>query len=155
MDVTVKRLYFCEDYTIGKLLVDDKYFCDTIEDKDRGLKQSMSTAEIKEKKVYGKTAIPTGKYILRMDIVSEKYKDIKWYKENCDGGRIPRLESVKGFSGVLIHPGNTEKDSLGCIIVGFNKEKGKVLKSKDTFKKLWTILNNAYNNKETIYLTVE
>ena len=155
MDVTAKRLYFCEDYTIGKLLVDGKYFCDTIEDKDRGLKQSMSTTEIKEKKVYGKTAIPTGKYILRMDIVSEKYKDIKWYKENCDGGRIPRLESVKGFSGVLIHPGNTEKDSLGCIIVGFNKEKGKVLKSKDTFKKLWTILNNAYNNKETIYLTVE
>lgn len=154
MEVKVCRKYFNDSYTIGKLNIDGNYFCDTLEDKDRGLKQTMSSEQIKKIKVCGETAIPKGRYIVRMDIVSPKYANVKWYKDNFEG-RIPRLESVKGFEGILIHPGNTALDSLGCILVGKNKQKGKVLESRDTFLKLWKIFDAAYKRKETIYLTVE
>lgn len=62
MKLTLNRIAKKSTYTIGKLYVDDKYFCDVLEDKDRGLTQSMSEAEIKSKKVYGETAIPSGTY---------------------------------------------------------------------------------------------
>jgi hypothetical protein len=114
----------------------------------------MSSNEISSVKVYGETAIPTGRYIVRMDIVSPKYNGYEWYRKNF-GGRMPRLESVRGFSGILIHPGNTALDSYGCILVGLNKKKGQVIESRATFLKLWKALEQARKNKETIYLTIK
>lgn len=154
MEVSIKRKYKKSTYTIGNLYINEEWFCNTLEDKDRGLKQTMSIEELKKMKVYGETAIPTGRYIVRMDIVSQKYSGVKWYKDNF-GGRMPRLESVKAFLGILIHPGTTALDSLGCILVGLNKAKGKVLESRATFLKLWKIFEAAYKRGETIYLTIE
>jgi hypothetical protein len=154
MELRLERKYKKETYTIGNLYVDGTWFCNTCEDKDRGLTQSMPLEMIKSKKVYGETAIPSGRYIVRLDIVSPKYSGVKWYKDNF-GGRMPRLESVKGFSGILIHPGNSAIDSYGCIIVGLNKAKGKVLESRATFTKLWRLLEQARKRKETVYLTIE
>ena len=114
----------------------------------------MSLEEINKIKVYAETAIPAGRYVVRMDVVSPKYNRVKWYKDNF-GGRMPRLENVKGFSGILIHPGTTAVDSAGCIIVGLNKIKGNVLDSRATFQKLWKKLEDAHKRKETIYLTIE
>ena len=113
----LERRYKGSKYTIGKLFINDEYFCDTIEDTDRGLKSSMSVEYIKKKKVYAKTAIPTGTYKIEMTY-SNKFKRI-----------LPLLVDVKGFSGIRIHRGNTEIDSSGCIIVGENKVKGKVINS--------------------------
>ena len=154
LELLLDRKYKKETYTIGNLYVDGEWFCNSMEDKDRGLKSSMPVEEIKETKVYGETAIPTGRYEVRMDIVSPKYNGVKWYKDNF-GGRMPRLESVKGFSGILIHSGNTALDSNGCILVGMNKAKGKVLDSRATFQKLWKILEQARKAGKTIYLTVK
>ena len=153
MVLKIDRKYKKLGYTIGNLYIDGKWFCNTCEDTDRGLHQTMPTEEIKAKKIYGMTAIPTGRYICRMDIVSPKYSIVKWYKENFQG-RMPRLENVKGFEGILIHPGNDALDSYGCILVGVNKQKGKVLESRATFLKLWKILDAAYKRKETIYLEI-
>lgn len=153
MVLKIDRKYKKLGYTIGNLYIDGKWFCNTCEDTDRGLHQTMPTEEIKAKKIYGMTAIPTGRYICRMDIVSPKYSVVKWYKENFQG-RMPRLENVKGFEGILIHPGNDALDSYGCILVGVNKQKGKVLESRATFLKLWKILDAAYKRKETIYLEI-
>ena len=113
----LERRYKGSKYTIGKLFINDEYFCDTIEDIDRGLKSSMSVEYIKKKKVYAKTAIPTGTYKIEMTY-SSKFKRI-----------LPLLVDVKGFSGIRIHRGNTEIDSSGCIIIGENKVKGKVINS--------------------------
>ena len=154
MEVKLKRKYKAETYTIGDMFVEDEWFCNTLEDKDRGLKSSMSLEEVERLKVYAETAIPAGRYIVRMDTVSPKYNRVKWYKDNF-GGRMPRLENVKGFSGILIHPGTTALDSAGCIIVGLNKIKGNVLDSRATFQKLWKKLEDAHKRKETIYLTIE
>ena len=154
MELKLKRKYKKETYTIGNLYVDGEWFCNTLEDKDRGLKSSMSLEEINKIKVYAETAIPAGRYVVRMDVVSPKYNKVKWYKDNF-GGIMPRLENVKGFSGILIHPGTTAVDSAGCIIVGLNKIKGNVLDSRATFQKLWKKLEEAHKRKEAIYLTIE
>lgn len=47
-----------------------------------------------------------------------------------NSGRVPRILNVKGFEGVLIHPGNTAEDTLGCVLLGENKVKGKVINSQ-------------------------
>ena len=123
MELNLKRKYKDPKYTIGDLYINDKLFCNTIEDTDRGLKDSMTLTDIKAKKVYGQTAIPTGTYEIDMNTVSPKFKDRSWAKPY--GGKLPRLLNVKGFEGILIHTGNTAKDSLGCILMGINTKKGK------------------------------
>ena len=128
MEILVKRIAKKETYTIGKMYIDGKYFCDTLEDKDRGLSQSMTEEEIRKRKVYGLTAIPTG-----------AYKVIVNYSERF-GKLMPLLLDVKGYAGVRIHSGNTPSDTLGCILVGRNTAKGMVTESRKTFLRLMETL---------------
>lgn len=149
MKLLLKRIAKKNLYTIGKLYIDGKYFADTIEDKDRGLKQTMPLEEITSIKVKNETAIPTGTYSVNMNIVSPKFKDRTWAKPY--NGKIPRLINVPGFDGVLIHPGTDQNSTSGCIIVGQNKVVGRVINSQVTFKRLMSILPI----KESITLTIE
>ena len=142
MNIILNRIAKKAKYTIGKLYINDQYFCDTLEDTDRGLTQSMTEQQIGSKKVYGETAIPTGTYRIIISY-SSKFKK-----------QMPLLLNVPGFAGIRIHSGNTEKDSLGCILVGKNKSVGKVLESRDTYSKLFSILQEA-NKKETIKITIK
>ena len=138
LKLEVVRVYKCKSYTIGKLYINDEYFCDTIEDVDRGFTSETPLEEIKKNKVYGETAIPTGVYEVTMNVKSQKYSDFKRYKwaEKYDG-YLPRLLDVPGFDGILIHVGNyANPDSYGCILVGFNRSKGMVSDSTTTFKLL-------------------
>ena len=153
MDILLKRRYKGTSYTIGSLFIDGKYECDTIEDIDRAISNEMNESEILSKKVYGKTAIPYGKYEITLDTVSPKFKGRSWAKF-CNG-KLPRLLNVKGFDGILIHVGNTEKDSLGCIIVGENKIKGQVINSTVTFKNLYLKLYKTKLTGEKLYLTIK
>ena len=154
MEIKVKRIAKKATYTIGKLYVDGTYACDTIEDKDRGLTDDMPLELIKTKKVYGKTAIPTGTYKLDMNTVSPKFKDRSWAKPY--GGKVPRLLNVKGFEGVLLHVGNSDKDSSGCLLVGKNTVVGMVTDSTNTFKKLMdNYLIPAKKRGENITITIE
>lgn len=146
MKLYLKRRYKGSNYTIGSLYIDGEYFCDTIEDVDRGLLQSMTLEEINKIKVYGETAIPKGIYKITLNVQSPKYKTRDQYKF-CNG-YLPRLLNVLGFDGILIHIGNYPKDSLGCILVGENKVKGQVINSTITFKKLYNILINAQDEIE-------
>ena len=139
MKLELIRRYRKNGYTIGSLLVDGVKFCDTLEDTDRGLTSSMTLQEIKANKVKGKTAIPTGIYHVDMDTVSPRFKARSWARTY--GGRVPRLQGVKGFDGVLIHPGNTAADTEGCVLVGRNTEVGKLTDSKATYCKLFEMMD--------------
>ena len=152
MKLLLKRIAKKEAYTIGKLYIDGQYFCDTIEDKDRGLSQQMSAITIASKKVMHKTAIPTGTYKVTMNVISPRFSKKDFYKKNACDGRLPRLIDVPGFDGVLIHVGNTAEDSSGCILVGRNKQVGKVLESSNTFIQLYKKLLTDKNN---ITITIE
>ena len=141
MKLKLHRTFKGETYTIGKLYVDGEYFCDTIEDKDRGLFQNMPLEQIKEKKIKYQTAIPTGTYKVTLSVQSPKYSQREQY-DFCKG-YLPRLIDVPGFDGILIHIGNKAGDSSGCILVGENKVKGQVINSTATFKRLYEMLKSA------------
>ena len=134
MELKVIRKAKKSEYTIGRLYIDGKYMCDTLEDCDRGLTQDMPLEEIKAKKVYGKTAIPTGTYEIDMNTVSPKFEKRSWAKPF--GGKLPRLVNVPGYEGVLLHCGNTAADSSGCLLVGKNSIKGMITDSSRTFMSL-------------------
>ena len=154
MRLTLQRIAKRETYTIGRLYVDGIYFCDTVEDKDRGLKSHHPLEQIKKVKVYGETAIPMGTYVIDMDRVSPKFSSRSWAKPY--GGKIPRLRSVPGFEGVLIHPGNTAADCLGCILVGINDKVSRVSDSQRTFRRLMDDhLVPVYERGETITITIQ
>ena len=155
MRLLVERLWKKESYTIGKLYVDGEFLCNTLEDKDRGLEKTMSLAEITKLKKAAVTAIPTGTYNVRMDVVSPKYSGKEWYAKNCNGSRMPRLEDVPGYAGILIHPGNTAEETLGCILVGKNDVKGMVTKSKEYFLQLYKKLYAAYKRDEKIEIIIK
>lgn len=140
MEILVKRIAKESTYTIGKMYIDGEYVADTLEDTDRGLTQHMPLSEIQEKKVYGKTAIPTGTYQVTLDIVSSKFKNSTWAKPY--GGKLPRLINVPGYEGVLIHPGTDASSTSGCILVGENKIKGKIINSQITFHKIMKLLKS-------------
>lgn len=149
MKLLLDRFFKGPKYTVGHLYIDGKYFCDTIEDVDRGLLDSMSLAEIQSKKIPSETAIPRGIYKVTLDVVSPKYSKRDFYIKVCKG-KVPRLLNVKGFEGILIHAGNTEEDSAGCIILGENKVKGKVINSRSTFEKFYNTLIKSNSKEITI-----
>lgn len=123
MNLTVNRKWKKEEYTIGNMMVDSLWFSNTLED-------AVRTGA----KIHGRTAIPAGKYKVRMDTVSPRFKNRAWAKPY--GGIVPRLVDVPGFEGVLIHPLNTADETDGCIGVGLNKQKGKILDSVKTYRTL-------------------
>lgn len=155
MRLKVERKWKKEGYTVGKLYIDDVFFCNTLEDRDRGLADTLPLEEIIKKKKKGVTAIPTGAYNVRMDIVSPKYSKSSWYMTNCNGSRMPRLENVPGYEGVLIHPGNTASDTEGCILVGKNDAKGMVTRSKEYFLQLYKRMYAAYRRGEDIEMAIQ
>lgn len=113
----------------------------------------MSIDKIEELKIPSITAIPKGTYKVTLDVVSPKYSKIPFYQKICNG-KVPRLLNVKGFEGILIHAGNTQQDTSGCLLVGLNKVKGQVIDSKITFQLLYNILKKAWNNKENITIKI-
>ena len=109
-------MFLGPEYTIGKLSIDGKPYCDTLEDPNRDTNKN-GIFDGDEKKVAGNTCIPFGKYKVIVN-VSPRF-----------GRELPRLLNVPSFDGILIHRGNTAKDTAGCILVGENSVKGKVLNS--------------------------
>ena len=153
MKLEIERKWPKATYPIGRLYVDGVLFCNTLEDRDRGLNQSDSLNYIKSRKVYGETAVPKGEYLVDMNVTSPKYAAVSWYHQLCLG-KMPRLRDVPGFDGILIHPGNTALDTLGCILVGKNTKVGQLTESRDTFEKLYKLMRAAADRGENISITL-
>lgn len=151
MELILDRKWKKSRYTIGNLYIDGKWVANTLEDTDRGLKDSMSVEEIKALKKPKITAIPTGVYEITLDVVSPRFSKYSFYK-SINGGRVPRLLNVKGFEGILIHVMDGYKGaelSEGCIGIGRNLIKGGLLEGKEYYKKIYNILKSS-NEKITI-----
>lgn len=141
MNLLLDRKYLKENYTIGKLYINDVYFCDTLEDKVVDVDKS-GKIDNGEVKIYGQTAIPYG-----------KYKVVLSYSPRF--GRImPRILDVPGFNGILIHIGNTIKDTDGCILVGRNKTVGMVNESTTTFNELFRQMEVAEKTGENMTINI-
>lgn len=153
MELKLRRIALRDTYTIGRLYVNDNYFCDTCEDKVRDLNKDGDLNDDGEGKVYAKTAIPYGRYEITMKVKSPKFSQKAVY--NWCGGYLPRLLNVPHFEGILIHAGNSADSSAGCLIVGENKIKGQVVNSMATLKKLVPILKRASDSGEKIWISIE
>lgn len=138
MEIKVIRNILTSEYTVGKLYIDEEYICDTIEDRCRKI-------EKKEDKIYGVTAIPHGRYPVILDY-SPKYSKL-----------MPHILDVPYFEGIRIHCGNSDEDSLGCIIVGEycpGVAGGWVSNSRIAYGKVFTKLKQASDKGERIFITI-
>lgn len=153
MKLKVERRWKKATYTIGRFYIDGVYYCNTLEDRDRGLKQTDSLTYIKARKVAGETAIPTGTYIVSMSTTSPKYAGVPFYWNFCKG-KMPRLLAVPGFDGILIHPLTTALETKGCIGVGLNTKVGKLTQSKETWKQVCKLMIEAAERGEQITIEI-
>ena len=157
MEIRLSRDYKKDKYTIGRLYINDKFFCNTIEDKSRGLSSDMNESQIKGLKVYGETAIPTGTYTIDMNTISPKFSKYPFYLKTCSG-KVPRLQNVKGFDGILIHVADGPKGATlvqGCIGVGYNTIKGGLTQGKKVFSDLYRLMLQAKLRGEEIKITIK
>ena len=120
--INITRTYRKNSYTIGKLYVNGSYVCNTLELHD--------STYYGEDFVLGKSAIPVGVYTLATCVWSPKFNDFR-----------PRITDFKYSKNILIHEGNTPRDTEGCILVGNNLITGQVLNSKATLAKLQDLLS--------------
>lgn len=141
MELYLKRHTLADTYTLGNLTFDN---CDTV------LPITEDKVRPNGEKVYGKTAIPEGRYKVSLDIVSPKFSQYPFYMEVCEG-KLPRLQNIPNFIGILIHCGINEENSLGCPIL--NKRNEPLEKSKEYFRKMMEILSSA-PNKDDIWINV-
>jgi hypothetical protein len=132
MELKLIRKTFTEISTIGELYIDGKFFCYTLEDKDRGLEKGG-------KKVFAKTAIPRGKYTVILSY-SNRFKQF-----------MPQITNVPFFEGIRIHSGNKSEHTEGCVLVGKTKAVDFIGESKTTYASLFSVLNKvAKKEKITI-----
>lgn len=143
MKMLLIRRYRAPEYTIGTLFIDGVRFCDTLEDTDRDLNRNGKLNDPGEGKVMHATAIPYGTYKVVLN------------RSPRFGRDLPRLMNVPHFEGILIHRGNTPADTSGCILVGENKVKGKVLNSTPYENELVARMRAAIAAGEAVEITIE
>lgn len=153
MKITVDRKWKKKNYTIGRLFVNGELFCNTLEDTDRGLDQKQPLTIIRNRKIPNQTAIPTGTYEITLNVISPRFSKYEYYMDVCDG-KLPRLLNVPGFDGVLIHVGSNANNTSGCILVGYNKNKGQLADGKMVFAKLYDLMKDAKNRDEKIIIEI-
>lgn len=142
MEIKIVRKYFKEKYTIGNVFVNDKWFSNSLEDKDRGLTDDMSLSQIKKIKVYGETCIPYGIYEVTVYFWPK-------YRKN-----YPFINGIKGFTGVMIHGGAGHQQTLGCPLIGENRVKGQLTNCEKYVRKLTTMCEDAIKRGEKVYITI-
>jgi len=142
-ELLLKRIALRSTYTIGRLYVVGVYFCDTLEDVVRDHNKDGDLADAGEGKIYGRTAIPYGRYLVKL-VKSPRF-----------GRMLPRLIHVTSFEGVLVHAGNSAQDTEGCILVGENRKVGMVVNSRYWEQRLVKLLQDKEKEGKEIHITIE
>lgn len=133
MKITVVREPSINGVTLGKLFVDQVYFCETLEDQDRQLETAGEGA-----KIDGETCIPRGEYKVIIDY-SNRFK--------CE---MMHVLNVPYFEGIRIHAGNTKGDTHGCLLVGSARTTGSILNSRHTLQRLFDLVDSCLSTGEEV-----
>lgn len=148
MELILTRNTFNEKSTIGELTLDGKLLCYVLEDKDRGLYSCMTLDDIRERKVYGETAIPYGRYEILVT------KSARFSKMAGKDVYLPLLLNVPGYEGIRIHKGNNPEDSHGCLLPGKIKNVNSVSNSTTAFIELNELINDTLKTGERVFITI-
>jgi hypothetical protein len=138
IDIYLTRHWFTNQSTIGILSYED-HECYSLEDKVR----EIEGRPVVEWKVYGRTAIPVGRYRLIRNF-SPRFKVV-----------LPLLENVPGFTGIRIHPGNSADDTEGCILLGYGRDSDYITQSRPAFKDFDDWLKDVLKKEYTVLLNIE
>ncbi len=130
MELKLHRIFHNDKYTIGKLFINGVFFCDTIEDVERDIK------------IMNETCIPKRRYQVIVNM-SNRFKRL-----------LPLLIDVPEFEGIRIHNGKDQNSSSGCIIVGENKVKGRVINSTYYMNKLTDLLYTEQQKAIKSYIEI-
>ena len=146
MEIVVTRRWRGVNSTLSSVVVDGKVHQFILEDRDRGLKSEMDLEFIKNEKVYGKTAIPTGRY--QVDITySNRFKRL-----------LPILIGVPGYAGIRIHPGNRHVNTDGCLLPGkvywMEDKEYAVGSSRTASEDLQFKITNALERGEQVWIEI-
>lgn len=133
MNLLLERFLFYDQACIGKLFIDGKFECYILEDKVRP----------EGNKIFGKTAIPYGKYKIAI-------YDSPHFKK-----RLPLILNVPNYKGIEIHSGNKAEDTKGCLLTGTSYKGPKVLNSRNAFKALFEKIDAAFEKKEEIWIEIK
>jgi hypothetical protein len=136
MLIKVIRKWLTDKSSVGEMFIDGDFICYTLEDKDREVEEDAS------RKIKGETAIPLGKYRVIRNM-SARFKRM-----------LPRLLDVFGFEGILIHPGNTDKDTEGCILLGMTRENNAIGQSRNAFAVVDALIKKALDAGEKVTIEI-
>lgn len=149
MELTLNRHTFTTISTISSLHLGDVHLCDILEDKnilDRaGLDANSPIAEIKAKKVAGKTAIPRGRYQIVVTFSNRFQK------------HLPLLLNVPGFEGIRIHPGNGAADTEGCLLPGVQSQERPdwLNHSRTAFGEIFNVIRDEVGLGHEVWINIQ
>lgn len=129
-------------YTIGRLAIGDRHFCDVLEDPVRDLNKDGDLTDVGEMKIPGETAIPYGRYKVVVTM-SPKFKR-----------ELPLILDVKHFTGIRIHRGATAKNTDGCVLVGDNTAIGRLTNGEYYERKLTAMLKAYISAGEIVFINI-
>ena len=118
MKLTVVRTQFGTDATNGLLFIDGLFECYTLEDQYQAVK------------VMHETCIPEGTYDIKFRKTGGFHSKYSERYKNAHYGML-HIQDVPNFTYILIHTGNTDEHTSGCLIVGETQQDLEI--SKDGF----------------------
>lgn len=132
LELTVTRIEYDDVCTIGKLFIDGKAFCWTLEDVVRPAGE----------KIYAQTAIPAGRYRVE-DTYSPHF-----------GHNVPQIMDVPNFSGVRIHGGNDKDDTEGCVLVGMHRTVDRIDTCAPALHEVYHAIREAIKAGKEVWLNI-
>jgi hypothetical protein len=141
MEIKLQRLSDNGKSTIGKLTVDDLEFY-TLEDTFRS------------EKIKGETRIPQGTYEIKLRTYGSHHVRYKKRFPEFHKGML-WLQEVPNFTNILIHIGNTIKDTMGCILIGMEAEgEDLILRSTTAYIRFYKHVVKAFDKGENVYIKI-
>lgn len=146
MEIILKREINTAEETLGRMTVPGCAPIYTLEDEYRAVK------------VKGETRIPCGTYTIKFRTWGAHHIQYAKKFPRFHRGML-QLQSVPNFEGILIHIGNTDKDTAGCILVGstFTRSaSGKISIQGSTvaYEKIYPVIAAAISKGEKVTIKI-
>jgi len=134
MQILVDRYLSSNEATLSRIYINGEFECFGLED------------EFREQKVRGETRIPAGAYKVAMRTEGgfhTRYSKDRRFRDIHTG--MLWIRDVPNFEYILIHVGNFEKDTDGCLLVGATRDEERmcVYRSSEAYRKFYLKVRSA------------